>query len=160
MLTPQKPRRHELVHRQLGNAIVAASTPTRHQDFGALFKHGSAHEPLKSVTMRPHLMAVLLCRHGKEAAEVFIDQAESTGAFQPPVDPVLLRDRFRNADFLMPLPGLLQQAGQQGDAWGAEPLDRVNLFELMHRCFLARSIFLGKYPSLIESASPGLAVRC
>ena len=75
-------------------------------------------------------------RRGKRAALYFIDQTERAGAFQPPVQPLLLRERWRSADFLPPLPGLLHQAAHAGqvDGFEHEPLEDVDLFDLMQRC--------------------------
>ena len=77
------------------------------------------------------------CRRGKLAAVTFIEETEASGHFQPPVEPLILRDRWRNADYLAPLPGLAHQAAhlQQGHAPDAalldDPLDP--LLHDMHR---------------------------
>ena len=73
------------------------------------------------------------CSYGKAAAGIIAERAEKVG-IKPPVEQLLLRDRWMNADFLMPLPKLVNEASQLELAvgWENNPLDGFDLYGLMH----------------------------
>ena len=73
------------------------------------------------------------CSYGKSAANILAEKAEN-GVIKPPTEQLLLRDRWRNADYLMPLPKLVNEASQMdlSVGWEANPFDGFDLYGMMH----------------------------